>query len=309
MSIRAKYPMLFILICLLGSCEEMPDDTYTTLSGLLVKNPFFTKMETAMIKTGLLLRYTGSEEIFTLLAPEDSAFERLENQENMDLEGFDENRLKNIVLHHSISGEWSGDAIQTAGSLSPAYGPEIRVTNLNGTTFLNGAQLLFTDVRAQNGLFHGLDKVMVYLDTNHVAALAHLNQATEGQDTAFSLIYEFIQSQGMEDLLLKNPCTLFLPTNSALRSMTGPTFEELLRMPQAQKRQFLTHYVIEQKGMFLPEISLNPINTNAGKVISVNLAGVPSQVVTINDTARAEVVLGDIQTRDGVIHLINGTLH
>ncbi|MCC5939337.1 MAG: fasciclin domain-containing protein [Lunatimonas sp.] len=309
MSKRTIHPFLFILVCLLGSCEDIPTLTSTTLSGLIVKNPFFTKMENALIKSGLLLQFNDSQEIHTMLAPEDAAFERFEKLENKDLEEFEADILKKLILHHSIPGSWPGDTLRKTRSLPSAFGPDIRVTNTEGATYLNGARVLFTDVYAQNGLLHGLDQVIVFIDTDNLAALTALQQAPGGQDAAIELILEFIKTEGLEDLIGDQTCTLFLPTDSAMRTMTEPSFDELVRMPNDQKRAFLHHHLIQGEGRFLPELSLDPVKTSAGETIRVDLNARSVGVVKVGKEKWAEVIRGNIETNKGVIHLINRTLN
>ena len=97
---------------------------------------------------------------FTVFAPTDSAFAAL-GDEKIQFLLLPENRdaLANVLKHHVAQGRvYSTDAI-AAGSIQTLAGTALPITIRGGKAMVGNAQLLATDVDANNGVIHVIDTV------------------------------------------------------------------------------------------------------------------------------------------------------
>jgi peptidoglycan hydrolase-like protein with peptidoglycan-binding domain len=116
----------------------------------------FTELLAAIDAAGLTDRLNGSGP-FTLFAPTDDAFSRLETplpDDPADLEA--------IILHHVVEEELSAFDLVDASSVTPAEGGPIPVSVEQGLLVLGGtATVTITNVAGGNGLAHAVDTVLI----------------------------------------------------------------------------------------------------------------------------------------------------
>jgi uncharacterized surface protein with fasciclin (FAS1) repeats len=99
---------------------------------------------------------------YTVFAPTDAAFKRLPAG-SLDALFKDSRTLKPFLLNHIMrSVKASSDILP--GELKPMEGRTLRAS-LNGSAILiNGAQIVDADIRATNGVLHGMDDVLIPLN-------------------------------------------------------------------------------------------------------------------------------------------------
>lgn len=104
----------------------------------------------------------GTPGPFTVLAPTDDAFAALPAGLVADLlKPENKERLVAILTYHVIPDRVFSDEALAAGTVSTLQGQTVSFTqNMNGA-FVNGAQLLATDVDASNGVVHVIDAVLI----------------------------------------------------------------------------------------------------------------------------------------------------
>jgi peptidoglycan hydrolase-like protein with peptidoglycan-binding domain len=116
----------------------------------------FSELLAAIDAAGLTDRLNGSGP-FTLFAPTDDAFSRLETPLPDDPA-----ELEAIILHHVVEEELSAFDLLDTSSVTPAEGGPISVSVEQGLIVLDGASTVtITNVAGGNGLAHAVDTVLV----------------------------------------------------------------------------------------------------------------------------------------------------
>ena len=117
-------------------------------------------------------------------------------------------------------------------------------------------------------------------------------------DTNFYTFVQMLKSTGIyEKLAGKGPFTVFAPTDDAFAKLPSGTVEGLLKNKQ-KLTDVLTYHVVSGKVMSKQVVGLRSAKTLQGQEISIDT----SDGVRINN---ANVVKADIETSNGVIHVID----
>lgn len=99
---------------------------------------------------------------FTVFAPVNSAFDAL-GQETLDDLFMDENlaTLQDILLFHVVSGARVYESEVAPGMVQMANGDTAEITvDEDGNVFIEGAQIIQTDINTSNGVVHLIDTVI-----------------------------------------------------------------------------------------------------------------------------------------------------
>ena len=128
--------------------------------------------------------------------------------------------------------------------------------------------------------------------------------ATAAANADFSTLVAALQAAGLVDTLQGDgPFTVFAPTNAAFAKLPEGTVEDLLKPEnKAKLTEILTYHVVSGKVMAADVVKLKSALTVQGGDISVMTMG--GNVMLDN----ANVVSTDIDTSNGVIHVIDAVL-
>ena len=123
-------------------------------------------------------------------------------------------------------------------------------------------------------------------------------------DGRFTTLVAAVKSAGLVDTLKgKGPFTVFAPTDDAFAKLPAGTIDELLKPENKQKlTDILLYHVVSGKVMAADVTKLTSATTMLGKDVAVK---VDMGNVYIND---AKVIITDIETSNGVIHVIDAVL-
>tara|TARA_B110001452_G_scaffold267288_1_gene276574 strand:+ start:751 stop:4584 length:3834 start_codon:yes stop_codon:yes gene_type:complete len=232
---------------------------------------------------------------FTVFAPTDQAFA----DAGIDLASLDtpagKAALSDILLYHVVSGEVPSSAVTECMSATAVNGQPLSFT-VNGGVMVNGANVTLADVNTSNGVIHVIDKVLTPSDApNDIARTA---QCTGIHD---SLVAAVVQADLLETLQGTGPFTLFAPTDQAfadagidLASLDTPEGKTALA-------NILLYHVVSgevpssavTECLSAPTVNGNPISFTVGDSVMVN---------------DATVTLADVNTSNGVIHVIDKVL-
>ncbi|MFZ2422117.1 MAG: fasciclin domain-containing protein, partial [Anaerolineae bacterium] len=118
-------------------------------------------------------------------------------------------------------------------------------------------------------------------------------------DGRFKTLVAAVQAAGLvETLKGEGPFTVFAPTDEAFAKLPAGTVEGLLKEP-AKLKDILLYHVVAGNVMAADAAKLTSANTVLGKPITIKVEG---GKVMIND---ATVVIADVKTSNGVIHVID----
>ena len=122
----------------------------------------------------------------------------------------------------------------------------------------------------------------------------------------FSTLVAAVQAAGLvETLKSKGPFTVFAPTNAAFAKLPAGTVESLLKSEnKATLVKILTYHVVSGKVLAADVVKLNGkmVKTVQGSDVTITVA---DGKVKVNDS---NVVATDIETSNGVIHVIDTVL-
>ncbi|MDD9369180.1 MAG: fasciclin domain-containing protein [Acidimicrobiales bacterium] len=127
----------------------------------------------------------------------------------------------------------------------------------------------------------------------------------------FETLVTAVQAAGLEETLRgEGPFTVFAPTDEAFAALPEGTLDTLLQDPTGDLAGILTYHVVEGEVMAdaVAEMDGQEVTTVNGATVTVNVADDGS--VSLTDAAgnQVNVVETDIETSNGVIHVLDGVL-
>jgi uncharacterized surface protein with fasciclin (FAS1) repeats len=101
-----------------------------------------------------------SDEIFTLFAPTDEAFAKLP-EGTLDSLLQDIPKLKKILAYHVAYGDVRSDDLVQIEEAETLEGSVVAIESKNGKVKVNDANVVQTDILADNGVIHVIDSVLM----------------------------------------------------------------------------------------------------------------------------------------------------
>ncbi|MGD8441426.1 MAG: fasciclin domain-containing protein [Holophagae bacterium] len=116
---------------------------------------------------------------------------------------------------------------------------------------------------------------------------------------SFETLVAAVKAANLADTLAgEGPYTVFAPTDEAFAKLPEGTVENLLANPD-QLREILLYHVVPGKVTAAQVVNLDRATTAQGSDIAIKVA---DGAVMVND---ASVITTDIETSNGVIHVID----
>lgn len=253
----------------------------------------FTTLVAAVQAAGLVDTLKG-EGPFTVFAPTDEAFAKLpEGTLETLLKPENKQQLTNILLYHVLPGKVMASEVKDGLIADTALGTSVFFKVDMGKAYINEAQIIITDIEASNGVIHVIDTVILPKDIVDAAVF-----------NKFNTLVAAVQAAGLVDTLKgEGPFTVFAPTDEAFAKLPAGTLDNLLK--PANKKQLtdiLLYHVVSGRVLAEDVVKLQRADTALGKPVTIK---VQDGKVYIND---AQVILTDIKTTNGVIHVIDTVL-
>ena len=174
-----------------------------------------------------------------------------------------------------------------------------------GNVYLNeNTQVIITDIEASNGVIHVIDSVLLPPSTEATAGEMDIVE-TAMSDERFSTLVSAVQAAELVDTLKgEGPFTVFAPTNDAFAALPEGTLDTLL-LPENKQQltDILLYHVVPGQVMAEDVVSLTSASTALGEEATIT---VEDGRVFLNDNA--EIIVTDIETSNGVIHVIDSVL-
>lgn len=122
----------------------------------------FKTLLAAVEAAGLTETLKDRESEFTVFAPTDKAFQAVEKKA---LDGLlkpeNKKELQRVLKHHVVNGRMDGKMVGTRKTLRPLDGGELAIRHEKSKVFIGDARITQTDVRAENGVIHVIDAVLM----------------------------------------------------------------------------------------------------------------------------------------------------
>lgn len=286
----------------------VPTEAPQTIVDIAVADGRFTTLVAAVQAAGLA-ETLSSEGPFTVFAPTDDAFAALPAG-TLDELLKPENRqqLTDILLYHVIPGKvMAADVTRLNGQMADTSleGQQIGIKVDMGNVYLNeNTKVIITDIEASNGVIHVIDAVL--LPPTDEAAMEKLDIVdTAVADGRFTTLVAAVQAAGLAETLKgEGPYTVFAPTDDAFAALPAGTLDSLL-LPENKQQltDILLYHVVSGNVMASDVAGLTSAPTVLGKDITVK---VQDGKVFLNDNV--QVIITDIETANGVIHVLDAVL-
>ena len=252
----------------------------------------FSTLVTAVQAAGLVdaLKAEGP---LTVFAPTDDAFAALP-EGTVDALLNDIPALTDILLYHVVDGKVMAQDVVELSLAETLQGQYLDVKVEDGKVMIDNAQVILTDIETSNGVIHVIDAV-VQPETRDIVEVA-------AEDGRFSTLVTAVQAAGLVDALkAEGPLTVFAPTDDAFAALPEGTVDALLNDIPALT-DILLYHVVDGKVMSIQVVELTEAETLLGEKLDI---AVMDGSVMVGD---AQVILTDIETSNGVIHVIDSVL-
>jgi transforming growth factor-beta-induced protein len=284
---------------------EMPEATGDIVDTATAAGSFTTLLAAADA-AGLVDALKG-EGPLTVFAPTDEAFEKVP-AETLQALLADPEALAEVLLYHVVAGKVMAADLSDGLSAETLQGAPIAFSVMADGAKVNDANIVATDIPATNGVIHVIDAVILPPAEGEGAAPAPAGPVSGNiVDTAaaagsFSTLLAAAEAAGLAETLQgPGPFTIFAPTDEAFAKLPAGTVDSLLADPDAL-RDILLFHVVSGELTSRDLIRQHRAMSLQGRALTVNQTG---RNVTVNE---AGVVTPDIQTSNGIIHVIDTVL-
>ncbi|RIV23911.1 fasciclin domain-containing protein [Fibrisoma montanum] len=284
-------------------------ETGVSATQIVVNSADHTLLEAAVIRAGLANALsTGT---LTLFAPTDAAFQRAGFADVNAINSADINVLTRILLYHVIGG-WSFEAelfpMRQTG-FTTLQGGQFLVTRSNTGVSVNGIRVTQGNLFATNGVVHVIDRVLMPPMGNVVeTAIANPN-------LSYLVAAVLRASQGPVNVLqvlgTTPNLTVFAPTNQAFINAGFPTIQSIQTADPAVLTKILTYHVVavpQFSQFFSANLASGNVPTIQGGNVGVTVSGGGVTVKGFSNPSASNVVIPDVATINGVVHVIDQVL-
>ena len=256
----------------------------------------FTTLASLLQKAGLVdTLATGGP--FTVFAPTDAAFAKVPKA-TLDALAADPAKLKAVLLYHVVPGRVTAADVVKLTSAKTAEGRSLGIKVVNGSVFVDGAQVTTPDVEATNGVIHVIDSVLIPKEATAPKTIVQTAVAAGSFKTLASLL----KKAGLVRTLQgKGPFTVFAPTDAAFAKLPKATLAALAKN-KAKLRSVLLYHVVKGNVSAAKVVTLRSAKTLNGKAVSIRVNG--GNVLV----GGARVTTADVKASNGVIHVVNKVL-
>jgi uncharacterized surface protein with fasciclin (FAS1) repeats len=119
----------------------------------------FNTLVTAVKAAGLVETLKG-EGPFTVFAPTDAAFAKVPT-DTLNALLADKTALANVLTYHVVAGKVMAADVVKLTSAETVQGQAVSIEVKDGKVYLDGAQVVTTDIKASNGVMHVIDAVIL----------------------------------------------------------------------------------------------------------------------------------------------------
>ena len=263
----------------------------------------YSTLVTAVTEAGLVDALAGLDQA-TIFAPTNAAFAKIP-AESLSALLADKASLTNLLTYHVVGDKRLSSFKLRNRSLTALNGGTLKVSTkrhrsywwFSSTIKVNDSTVVEANLRASNGIIHGIDTV---LDPAFIAPKSILEIAAG--DENFSTLAALVKAAGLDRALDSNhlELTVFAPTNEAFAKLSVETLEAV------QNDRKLLGFILRNH---IVRGSLKSTDLETGSVRTVartNLDVVVGEdAITVGP---ATVVLADVMASNGVVHAIDEVL-
>ena len=238
---------------------------------------------------------------FTVFAPTDEAFAALPAG---TVEGLlkEPEKLKAILLYHVVEGKVLAADAAKLTEAKTLNGASLKISAKDGKVMIDAAEVITPDIMTSNGVIHVINKVVLPPADDAMTSEKKDIVDTAIADGRFKTLVAAVQAAGLVDALkAEGPLTVFAPTDDAFAKLPAGTLDALLKDPK-KLGDILKYHVVAGKVMAADVVKHSSVKTLLGQDAPIKVEG---DKVFI---AGAQIILTDIETSNGVIHVIDSVM-
>jgi uncharacterized surface protein with fasciclin (FAS1) repeats len=317
--------LLLLAVCVLtlSSCDK-DENLLPSIAAIAVTNADFSTLEGAAIQggvAGVLSNANPNDPSgdYTVFAPNNAAFSRLGLNTEGDLGVLNDAFLTNTLLYHVSNGNLLGSAVIDGAKSGSALGPVRRVVKRGNDSYINGSKILATDIKAENGTVHVIDKVMLATGADIVQSALALRDSKVFITPELTFLVEAVLYAELAGALTASAgspsFTVFAPSDAAFRQLGTDlgvplvTAADIRKLPKATVTAVLLNHVIANGGKFTSEMNAGEVSPLGGTKLTYGAFN--NGVITIkgkSNTVVANMLIPDVLTTNGVVHVIDRVL-
>ncbi len=275
-----------------------------TITDVAASNSDFSTLVMALKKTGLDLALANNMSSFTVFAPTNAAFTSLLAELKVaSLNDIPTETLTKVLLYHVKSGKALAGQITTGYYSSLAAGPAANsflsmFVDMTSTKINGRSKITKTDILADNGVIHVIDKVLLPMSVvdNAIA------------NPMFSSLVAAVVKANLVAPLADNSktYTIFAPTNDAFAALFATLKVTLNDLSAGALSPILLYHVLTG---YIPASQVTAgyfptLSSAFGKNIVLQIATAGG--VVLNNGSK--VIATDVVATNGIIHVIDKVL-
>ncbi len=300
--IEASNGIIHVIDAVLIPPADAPEPV-ASITEVAASTEGFATLVAALQATGLDAALADESATYTVFAPTDDAFALL-GEETINALLADTDTLSDILLYHVVAGT----AVDATTALSLA-GTDVEMANgdtaalsLDGDAlFINGAQIIATDIVASNGIIHVIDAVI----TPPADALGSIVDVAVANGS-FTTLVAALQATGLDEVLADTDSTftVFAPTDEAFALLGEDTINSLLADTDTLSNILLYHVITGSAVDAATALTLagSMVEMASGDSVTLTLDG---DALFINES---QVIITDVAADNGIIHVIDMVL-
>lgn len=268
--------------------------TPATIKDLVVLDPNFSILKTAVIRAGLADALNGGT--LTVFAPDNAAFAASGITETA-VNGLDVAVLKDLLLYHVVGAKVESTGVPESDTVNTLLTTNIYASkNANGV-FVNGIKVKAADVKAANGVIHVIEKVLT-IPTKTIAEIV-------SEDADLSLLFGAVQRAGLATAVSnEGKYTVFAPINTAV----APLANTLGTLSDAQVAAIVSAHVLSTN-VFASDLTAGLTRPTIQNSVSLSFSLSPARVkISTSANTPSNITAVDIIATNGVIHKIDKVL-
>ncbi len=293
--------------------QQVPVQT-NTIVDVALSNPDFSILVEAVVAAGLVDVLKG-EGPLTVFAPNNAAFVALLAELGVSKEELLANTelLQAVLKYHVLAGKVeAADVASALGKpIATVAGGIFKIDSVHGGLAITDernrvSNIVATDVQADNGVIHVIDRVLLPGDRNIVeTAIA----ATEAHPPQFTILVQALLAADpviLENLATLGPYTVFAPTDAAFHALLTElhlSVEQLLSNT-VLLNDVLTYHIVPGRVLKADVPVGVPIRTVNNQTFEVT----PELKIVDQRHRTTAIIATDILATNGVIHVVGRVL-
>lgn len=304
--LAATIVTLVLLLNILESCTKDKEVNPLTVTDIILQNNDFTILRGVMLHASMGDALKTSN--LTVFAPNDAAFKASGYADASALTSLPVATVRQILEYHVLSSIVESKDFNT--STTPAVQtilnkPLYLSKNASGLS-VNGAKLVTSDLKADNGVIHVIDRVLIpasqnlltYIQAN--ADFTYLAAAAARAATANPTVATALMSDA-------TAFTIFAPTNQAFVAAGFSTTAAIGAADPATLAKILLYHVVPGR-LFTPNLVSGTLMTANNTAFRVDANTDIKITSTKNGSQSATVTKANVLATNGVIHVIDRVL-